>query len=565
MRSISYKHAYLFLLMAAMAVGSFAADNRIITDGKRNGLHFLIYTPTAITDSLLTSDTILNATPVGKNLAVSGCRGEYESATAALYALENVKQLSVTVSDLYGQSGKIPSSCVDVRVVKCWFQAGRSIGETDQRIFTPELLLKDDSLVIVDMEKKENYLRSTATDGSIRYLLCSGPTSENLRDVRPIDAAVLKPVNIQEKKLKQFWFTVKIPDSAKLGSYKGSVRFWTKTYSRKIPLSVTVYPFDLESSPLTYSLYYHSTLSPDGSFSISCWNKSEEQYRAEISDMKNHGVLYPTSYQSMNDTLLRRTLEIRKEVGLPAGPFFTLGQMTGAATDSNGLALLTQNVKKWMDFLKPFGYHQVYFYGEDEARGEQLKAQHKAWKAVQDAGGKTFVACRSDAFDAMGQLLNCAVMPSRPDSLRAKKWHSIGSVIFCYGYPQVGEEKPETYRRHYGLELWKAGYDGAMDYAYQREFGHIWNDFDEKRYRDHCFTYPTVNGIVGTLQWEGFREAVDDVRYVTTLERTIEKCPALKKDVALEARTWLDNLDMQTVDLGTTRSAIAQWIIRLSQ
>jgi hypothetical protein len=57
-----------------------------------------------------------------------------------------------------------------------------------------------------------------------------------------------------------------------------------------------------------------------------------------------------------------------------------------------------------------------------------------------------------------------------------------------------------------------------MDYAYQHGFGdHIWNDFDHERFRDHVFAYPTSNGIIDTIQWEGFREAVDDVRYLATL------------------------------------------------
>ena len=37
------------------------------------------------------------------------------------------------------------------------------------------------------------------------------------------------------------------------------------------------------------------------------------------------------------------------------------------------------------------------------------------------------------------------------------------------------------------------------------------------RYRDHVFAYPTTNGVIDTIQWEGFREGVDDTRYVASL------------------------------------------------
>lgn len=137
-----------------------------------------------------------------------------------------------------------------------------------------------------------------------------------------------------------------------------------------------------------------------------------------------------------------------------------------------------------------------------------------------------------------------------------------GHRAFCYAYPQVGNEEPETYRRNFGLALWRAVFDGAMDYAYQHSFGHIWNDFDDKTYRDHVFAYPTVDGVVDTVEWEGFREAVDDVRYVTTLEQAIKKASPAKKQTATEARRWLDALD-PSGDLYETRAKIAEWITKL--
>ncbi len=189
-----------------------------------------------------------------------------------------------------------------------------------------------------------------------------------------------------------------------------------------------------------------------------------------------------------------------------------------------------------------------------------------AWKAVQEAGGKTFVACYTKTFEAMGGRLNCAVLAGKPDPEEARKWHSVGSHAFCYAYPQVGNEEPETYRRHFGVELWKAGFDGAMDYAYQHGFGHVWNDFDDPTYRDHVFAYPTVDGVVDTIQWEGFREGVDDVRYLTTLADQIQKAESVpaKQQIAREAKQWLAGIDVGA-DLDDVRAKIVEWILRLSQ
>ena len=63
--------------------------------------------------------------------------------------------------------------------------------------------------------------------------------------------------------------------------------------------------------------------------------------------------------------------------------------------------------------------------------------------------------------------------------------------------------------------MWNAGYDGAMNFAYQHAYGpSIWNDFDSAstHYRDHVFAYPTTDGVIDTIEWEGWREGVDDTR-----------------------------------------------------
>jgi len=533
-----------------------------IAKGLASSQPYLLYTPQAITNRQLATTTFPIPARVGRRLVCAGCRGEYESVTAAVYALEDLEELAVFVSNLSGPAGTIPAEAVDVHVVKCWYQAGVGIWP-NTKVFVPELLLKDDALVRVDQEKEENYLRTTAEDGTESYLLCSGPTSEGLAGVRPIDTDELQPVDIPARSLKQFWLTVHIPQDAEPGEYMGTVLFSTNAGETALPIELTVLPFELLPSRLTYSIYYRAKLSKDGQPTIGSEYRSEQQYRAEIEDFFAHGVLYPANYQSWDEALLPRVLEIRREAGLPAGRFYTLGQSTGSPTTPAQLEQLAAGVKRWVDFCGTFGYDEVYFYGIDEAREDRLKAQRTAWRTVQEAGGKTFVACYKGTFEAMGELLNCAVLAGRPDPEEARKWHGVGSEAFCYAYPQVGNEEPETYRRNFGLVLWKAGFDGAMDYAYQHGFGHVWNDFDHKTYRDHNFTYPTPTGVVGTIQWEGFREAVDDVRYVTTLEHAIENAPAEKQEAAQRARRWLDGLDPDTADLYTARAHMVDLITEL--
>jgi len=520
--------------------------------------------PCAISDVRLLPDTSPVPGTPGGSLELSACRDEYESVAFVVYAGEELNQVIVKATDLSGADGHIPASAVDIRIVKCWYQAGRSVWDVSHKQLVPELLLKDDELVRVDYDSQQNYVRSTAENGTTTYLLASGKDSENLAGLRPIDAATLQPLSIPSNTLKQFWVTVHIPEEAASGEYTGSLRLSAAGSDPvQIPLTVTVHPFTLQPPRLIYSIYYRAKLSPDGQPTISSEYKSEEQYLAELRGMRAHGVLYPNLYQGYSNLqVLRRELELRQEAGLANDILFTLGQNTGSATSEDALNSLKNDVNKWRELAADFGYKEVYFYGADEAKGERLTAQQKAWEAVQEAGGKTFVAGYAGTFEAMGDRLNLLIMAGGLKPEEPEKWHSVGSKIFSYACTQTRLEEPELFRRSYGLLLWDAGYDGAMDYAYQHGFGHVWNDFDGNDVRDFNFTYPTINGVVDTIQWEGFREAVDDMRYMATLERAIETTQDV--EAADAAQRWLDRLH-PLGDLVLIRQEMVTWIKRLGR
>lgn len=534
-----------------------------LNEARAAGRRFFIAPCNHPTLALRTAGSELAALVSGETaLSASACAGEYESVSVLVHGLQAVTGLTASCSPLAAPAANLPASAVDVRVVKSWFQgASLGIGYTKEKWLIPELLLKDDRLVRVDLDTQENYLRSTGSDGRETYVLCSDAESAHLKDVRPLDAAALQPVDLAAGESREFWVTLHVPEDAAPGTYQGTLTFSSAAGNAALPLTLTVHPFALQPPRLTYSIYYRGTLTADGQQTISSEGKSEEQYRAEIRDLKAHGVLYPTNYQRRGEKL-PRVLEIRRECGLPGGPFYNLGYGVGPQSEAQ-LPELRQEVTWWLNTIAPYGYTTGYFYGIDEATGERLARQKAAWQATQDCGGKTFVACYKKTFEAMGRLLNTAVLAGPPDPAEAAKYHAIGSQVFCYANPQVGVEDPAIYRRNFGLVLWKAGFDGAMDYAYQHGFHHVWNDFDDRTYRDHNFAYPTVNGVVPTLAWEGFREGVDDVRYVTTLEKAIREAPPARREEAAAATRWLEALAPATADLDATRAGMAGWIARL--
>ena len=560
----------LWILLVVFAIGNLFLRNVTPAEAEqeKGAIPYAIYQIKAITNTKILPDTFPILGSPGNEVHVTACQGEYDPATFVVHALQDIKGLLVTATDLHGNGSIIPASAVDIRVVKCWFQAGVLWNDNKQCLLTPELLLKDDRLVKVDLQDKKNYLRTSNLGDPEQYVLISGKDNKNLEDIQPHDADTLQPVDISAKRNKQFWITVHVPTNATPGDYRGTIKLSADgTPSAPIVLRVRVLPFSLEKPALTYSMYYRGKLTRNNFLvknqpAITPDWKSDQQYYAEMVNLKSHGVDFPIICQS-DEELVKKELEIRQKAGLPKGPLFATGLHPGTIKRPEEAAALKQKVDRWVRIAEAFGYGPVYAYGIDEGGEELIKLQQSAWDIVHQQGVKVFAAISSRFALKSAAYLDLANVSNLPDPKIAAKYHAYGHQVFNYGYPQSGAEEPDTYRRKYGLPLWQTGYDGAMDYAYQHaKEGHIWNDFNHPSSRPTVVAYPTVNGVIDTVQWEGFREGVDDVRYVTTLLKAIQRAKASKPQVAIDAQRWVDSLDLKN-NLDEVRSKMIDWIIKL--
>jgi len=528
-----------------------------------------VYVVPTMTDEKILPYTSISPDYISSHISIMASPGEYEPASFVVRANEDIASLTVAPTDLTGANGSIPSTSIDIRVVKCWYQAGKESivrQASDPKALTPELLLKDDSLVKV--QGGENYLKLTS--GS--YVWISQEGSSTTFEYTPIanlpvaDSSTLQPVSIPSGTNKQFWITVKVPDGALSGIYNGSIQLTTSAgLVGELQLRLEVLPIDLSQPYLSYGLTYFGILGDVGS--ISQGYKNEEQYRAEMEDLVAHGTIDSPCMQPF-DATLGQVLTIRNDAGMNNQTLYYRGLYgflwgSGIPTD---LAAVKQKVSEVAAFTAPYGTQEVYHYAIDEGETAVLVAQVPVWEAIHTAGGKVNAGGGDDytqAFDLVGDALDLYNWPGEPSAAEAAKWHSVDHKIWSYGNPQAGVEKPETYRRNYGLLLWQRVYDGASDFAYQWGRGSLWNDFDGATYRDHVMAYPTMNGVVDTIQWEGWREGVDDARYLTTLLNTIEEAKAAGKDTSA-AQNWLAGLrssDLDLQDLDDMRSTIVGYIL----
>jgi len=457
----------------------------------------------------------------GNTFSMTACRNEFEPASFIINAQKDLSGITIIVPNLYdAQGNSIPSDAINVRIVKAWYQAdddGVYLSNPEQRYLIPELLLKDDTLINVDYITKTNYLRVTINDVE-QYIDISNPAGTFPSNAQIHDASSLQQFSLKANENKQIWITVHVPTNTFAGDYHGNITINAPSEAPvTMNFSVTVLPFDLEPSLVEYGLYYTGDLYPPIiGFSS---DKTAANMLIELQNMKDHGVLYPTFYQHRNDEI-DAALDLRDTVGFPKDKIYTLGggySLIENTTDTAGLATIANNVNQMRGYTESHGYTDTYFYGMDEAQGDVLLSQRQAWQTVHDNGGKIWASGHGYELIKMVDILDTSVVAYELIPSVAAQWHSNGKRILSYQNPQVGVEDPEIYRKNYGFALWNAGYDGTMAFAYQYAYGDIWNDFDDGHFRDHVFTYPTSNGVIDTIQWEGWREGVDDTRYVASL------------------------------------------------
>lgn len=509
-------------------------------------------------------------------LSVSAARGEYEPASFVLRPHVDLSAVTLAVSDLVSDDATIGADRIDAKIVKCWYQSEGAWTHYTKRgpgkVLVPELLLNDDSLVRVDHEQRSNHLKLTFPDGP-RYVWIDDPAPlvpsagdgmayfARTTEQFPVrDADVLRPVDIPADRNRQFWLTIHVPEEAAPGIYRGTVKLAARQGALgELELRLRVVPFRL-SEPRTFhdprqrftsSMYCEAELDPTGIGTIGSGALSEAQFRSVMADLYAHGVTNPIFEQgrkrSSGEARFRKALEIRRSVGMTDPDLYFSAFSTGNPQTAEQIDALQARVRQIIDFVRPFGFTDVHIYGIDEASGERLRSQRPAWQAVREAGAKIFVAGGKGNFEAMGDLLDVMNWSGVPDPAEAAKWHGVGHRIWNYANPQVGVENPQAYRRNFGFLLWKANYDGAATWAYQSSYAQgMWHDFNCGR-RTVAMALPTVDGVIDTLAWEGYREGVDDIRYGSTLllaiERAVSGGEAASARPAKQARRYLEQMD----------------------
>lgn len=475
--------------------------------------HELLIVDEPISDTYILpfSDPVPNARP-GSGIDLVAARGEMESGSFVLRSgSEQLKAVIVEVDELVSNSGRarIAATNIDVSIVKCWFQAGGSINRTvdGTKRLIPELLLHNPDLVRVDFGNQVNLVKSPQSiEDSERLIAFDQPKQFN----------------------QQFWITVQVPRQASPGFYSGHIRvsFDVRSHreTQQVVLQLKILPFELPEPIVDYAMFYKGQLTPSSIPRVSTDNKSPAQMLADFKDMREHGLTNVAIEDNIQpaDSILSPMDKVGETVALMRDAGFNHTKMLYVdweLRDSQDRSLYGQKIRKLWGIAKGKGLSKLYVYNRDEQESEALLRGRPSFEIAHEEGARNFVTTSGKSILKMVGLLDAVV-------LHRKEWRDtdlarqVGMESWAYNNPQGGEERPFTYRSVYGIKLWAEGFDGVCQYTYQSAMDKEragWDDWAHERWRPHTMSYAARTRPIRTLQWEGWREGVDDVRYLTML------------------------------------------------
>jgi hypothetical protein len=490
----------------------------------------------------ISDDWVLPTTAAGSTLTldVRACKGQYASLSFCLRSTESAElMVNVTNPDS-------PAPQVDVRYVLVWWQNTVIWPNTPVGGWVPELLVKNPNFVTTD------------------------PVTHVNTPVSPlVDSPTLLPITLAANTTQQYWITVFVPAAAVAGDYEIDVAV-TKGGNACLSfhVNVTVLPFALAQPSIKYGVYNMSCLGTSGT------EISETLYAAQLADMAAHGIKYPVIWQDLmtefwspggSKTALSTILSLRAAAGIVNDPLLIgrIGvQWTYAGTydgstppylDNRSSLLYGLNAaKKW---FAARGVDQLYVMGFDEPTESGQEArfadQKLVWQAIQAVDVTPKIRTWTDlmegsyadaAFDFLTSGAELDLALTNSEDYDCSEWHGIGHEVGLYGPTTF--ELPESYfRRRYGLRALRAGYDWVIPWAYFQvtSGGTFWNDVESVT-KDHCLAYTCSDGsIVSTIQYEGYREGINDARFAATMT-------ALTLDVPNEVGQDLDTLRETMID-----------------
>ena len=467
---------------------------------------------------------------LSESVSVFACPGEYEPFSVCVRALSELPALSVRISAFTGEESEIPAVNVDVRTVRvrprmCYTGGGQVIKKYVDR---PVLL-----------ERRES-------------------------------------VKVPAGTTQQIWVTVKVPDDAPAGDYRAILHVeGGQGGSVDVPVALRVWPIRLEDPPVTYAMYHVMNVNWPG-----CFHDRKGELRRHLVDMREHGMnsdlIFNLPYVEKTDE--GYAVDFARKMPKSSSPV-TFEQSVQAVLDvgmTHPIIWLVASlqpprspdfedpkefVRQWLKVIrlveqerKRRGWPEFIYTPADEsdASAERAEGCRRGVEGLKNVGVQTYMTIIGS--EHRHRYLPFTDFPAyaglifRAEFIDEAK--RMGKTLASYnGAARYGLD-PKSDRYWYGLWNAKVGCKVLTSWTYQ------WLSGAKARspYDAFCglagngagyyYSYPTTDGLLPSIGWEGVREGIDDARYIHTLRQWVERAQRSGSDTAKQlAQGALRDLD----------------------
>ncbi|GEM_PF-3433534 len=427
---------------------------------------------------------------VTASLSGFSARGEIEPITFSIYALEDLSDVSVSVSDLKGPDGStISSHNLDVRAVRSWPKRVWENPPVNEYLMTPWFL-----------EKLDNYTIPGASS-------------------------------------RRFWTNLRVPPTAKPGTYRGVITVEIGNRAGyELTLTFEVLDIELMNAPVKQAIIYH--MHDDLNEKPYLPFRWERHYHRVAVNLKAHGfnavfIMLPVAFQGrMQDGKAVFDLE-------PLAPFVdecnTLGidvifNMTlewvlpgTGPSDDYGV-----NIRGFVDSWLARGWKlPILSYGDESDASDRWKHYIRhleiSKKAVPEAQTYTTIVYpwNTDIFEPHLDIRAHALLDDRVVEPTQKAARELWQYSGSHGGAQIA-------RFYRGIWGYRFGLKGLSDWVYFTVYhkdaflDDLAGGASAGGPNHRCFVVPTESGPLPSPRLEGIREGAKDRRYLYTLDELIK-------------------------------------------
>lgn len=436
-----------------------------------------------------------------------GAWGQYETLNMALYPLTDLKNVSVRLGGLHGAEGVIPADAIEIRLV------------TYRDVCYPGYNSK----------------------GAWRRL------PEYLQNVTTSDAVKQEP--------QRFCVTIHVPEGIAGGLYKGNLLVSHDGCERavSVPVEFEVFPFALKRDPeKRCSAYYYP---PSRHVWVTSKQKDEEWARGvmarEFETMAKYGFDFcPTislGVEKVDDKLklaihdldfivdLMKKNKMRGPILVIGGPFTWLCTSKYKIEIGSHLTLDKLPPEEYYaemgelinDFKKEMvekNYPEMVFGPLDEISSDPKSCEYgcRIYDLFKKAGLKTYTTMEPEnpGFTKIDPYIDIfgtqAYLPRFEEIAQGRK-----AAYWCYPNHNSYERKDMVImckggRMTYGFGLWRSGFNLLIPWIWRTSNPNHF--YRERGSGGGNILHPETGEVIMTIYWENFREGMNDLSYLYTLE-----------------------------------------------